>query len=77
VNHQGERALMDLSRAVWRKSSRSNGTGGDCVEVAVVSGNKPMIAIRDSKNPRGGVLAVSTGDWRAFVAGIKRGDYND
>lgn len=24
----------DLSTAVWRKSSYSNGTGGDCVEVA-------------------------------------------
>jgi hypothetical protein len=27
---------MDLSVADWRKSSRSAGTGGDCVEVATV-----------------------------------------
>ncbi|MFJ8072691.1 DUF397 domain-containing protein [Streptomyces sp. NPDC096176] len=25
---------IDLSTAVWRKSSYSNGSGGDCVEVA-------------------------------------------
>jgi hypothetical protein len=25
---------IDLSTAVWRKSSHSNGDGGDCVEVA-------------------------------------------
>ncbi|MEU1894827.1 DUF397 domain-containing protein [Streptomyces pristinaespiralis] len=25
---------IDLTTAVWRKSSYSNGTGGDCVEVA-------------------------------------------
>jgi hypothetical protein len=25
---------IDLSTAVWRRSSYSNGTGGDCVEVA-------------------------------------------
>ncbi|QES41991.1 DUF397 domain-containing protein [Streptomyces venezuelae] len=25
---------IDLSAAVWRKSSHSNGSGGDCVEVA-------------------------------------------
>ncbi|WP_046777718.1 DUF397 domain-containing protein [Streptomyces yangpuensis] len=25
---------IDLSAATWRKSSFSNGTGGDCVEVA-------------------------------------------
>ena len=27
---------MDLTGAVWRKSSYSSGNGGDCVEVAVV-----------------------------------------
>ncbi|CAL9437844.1 DUF397 domain-containing protein [Streptomyces sp. enrichment culture] len=26
--------VIDLSAAVWRRSSYSNGTGGDCVEVA-------------------------------------------
>jgi hypothetical protein len=26
--------VIDLSTAVWRKSSHSNGDGGDCVEVA-------------------------------------------
>ncbi|MGA5880458.1 DUF397 domain-containing protein [Streptomyces cellulosae] len=28
------RSGIDLSDAVWRKSSYSNGTGGNCVEVA-------------------------------------------
>ncbi|MEV0240347.1 DUF397 domain-containing protein [Streptomyces sp. NPDC050674] len=27
-------SAIDLSTAVWRKSTYSNGTGGDCVEVA-------------------------------------------
>lgn len=26
---------MDLTDALWHKSSRSNGNGGECVEVAV------------------------------------------
>jgi hypothetical protein len=38
----------DLNGAVWRKSSRSSGQGGNCVEVAFVSN---VTAIRDSKNP--------------------------
>ena len=39
------------SRAVWRKSSRSNGSGGNCVEVA---SNLPgIVAVRDSKDPQG------------------------
>lgn len=28
--------MADLSRATWRKSSRSGGNGGQCVEVAAV-----------------------------------------
>ncbi|MFZ0226549.1 MAG: DUF397 domain-containing protein [Mycobacterium sp.] len=32
----------DLSRATWRKSSYSNGPGGNCVEVAELSdGSRP------------------------------------
>lgn len=29
-------AALDLSRAAWRKSSRSSGSGSDCVEVAPI-----------------------------------------
>lgn len=28
--------MVHLSAATWRKSSRSSGNGGDCVELAVV-----------------------------------------
>jgi hypothetical protein len=57
---------MDLSSAVWRKSSRSGDNGGACVEVAR---NLPgVVAIRDSKDPRGPVLVVSRDEWAAFTA---------
>ena len=60
----------DLSRAVWYKSAFSNGSGGDCVEVAR---NLPgIVAVRDSKNPDGPRLTVTASTWSAFVAGIKR-----
>ena len=29
----------DLSRARWRKSSYSNGTGGSCVEITTLTGH--------------------------------------
>ncbi|MFR9778758.1 DUF397 domain-containing protein [Micromonospora sp. MS34] len=59
---------MDLTGARWRKSTRSNGSGGNCVEVA---DNLPgVVAVRDSKDPAGPVLAFEPDAWRAFVARV-------
>ncbi|WP_406072123.1 DUF397 domain-containing protein [Micromonospora sp. NBC_01638] len=56
---------MELTGACWRKSTRSNGSGGNCVEVAA---NLPgLVAVRDSKDPTGPVLAFTPDVWRAFV----------
>ncbi|MEU4644105.1 DUF397 domain-containing protein [Micromonospora sp. NPDC023814] len=61
---------MDLSGARWRKSTRSGPDGGNCVEVA---DNLPgVVAVRDSKDPSGPVLAFDPAAWRAFVSGIAR-----
>lgn len=58
--------MTDLTGAVWRKSTRSGGNGGDCVEVAT---NLPhTVAVRDSKSSGGPALLFSTGAWTAFVA---------
>jgi Domain of unknown function (DUF397) len=60
---------VDLSRAVWRKSTFSNGSGGNCVEVAR---NLPrIVAVRDSKNPHGPVLPLSPEDWARFTARLR------
>jgi hypothetical protein len=56
---------MDLTGARWRKSTRSSGQGGNCVEVA---DNLPgVVAVRDSKDPSGPALAFRPDAWRAFV----------
>ena len=64
-------AAPDLTRAEWRKSARSGGTGGNCVEVA---GNLPgIVAVRDSKDPGGPALIFALRDWQAFAAVIRDG----
>ncbi|GAA2129772.1 DUF397 domain-containing protein [Actinomadura napierensis] len=61
---------LDLSRAVWRKSTHS-GTGNDtCVEVAGLPG---AVAVRDSTDPDGPKLVFGVGAWRAFVRGVSSG----
>jgi Domain of unknown function (DUF397) len=65
---------MDLTRAKWRKSTRSGSNGGACVEVAR---NLPRtVAVRDSKDPHGPVLAVEPAGWRDFVAEVKAGRHD-
>ena len=59
----------DLSRALWRKSTRSNSQGGQCVEVA---GNLAgVIAVRDSKDPNGPALLIGPAAFAAFTATLK------
>jgi hypothetical protein len=66
-------AERDESRAVWRKSSRSNGSGGNCVEVA---SNLPgVVAVRDSKDPLGPRLVFAPAEWHAFTTGVRQGDF--
>ncbi|MEV4378560.1 DUF397 domain-containing protein [Streptosporangium sp. NPDC049644] len=65
---------MDLSAAIWRKSSRSSDNGGQCVEVAA---NLPeVIAVRDSKDPDGPKLLLTPTGWGTFIRGIKTGDFD-
>ncbi|HLL37544.1 MAG TPA: DUF397 domain-containing protein, partial [Streptomyces sp.] len=58
----------DLSTAVWRKSSYSEGGANDCVEVA--DGYPGMVPVRDSKLSAGPVLVFGEDSWSAFLAGV-------
>ncbi|MDG4798564.1 DUF397 domain-containing protein [Micromonospora sp. WMMD1082] len=60
---------MDLTGARWRKSTRSSGNGGNCVEVA---DNLPgIVGIRDSKDPTGPALAFAPAAFVAFVRTVQ------
>ena len=60
---------VNLTGATWRKSTYSNGTGGDCVEIADMPGGGH--ALRDSKNPDGPKLIFTPDEWRAFTERVK------
>lgn len=65
---------VNLTRAVWVKSTRSSGNCDNCVEVAFVDG---AIAVRDSKDPHGPALIYTHDEWDAFLHGVKGGEFDN
>ncbi|MFC4529696.1 DUF397 domain-containing protein [Sphaerisporangium dianthi] len=62
----------DLRKALWRKSSFS-GDSGECVEV--VSNLGGVVGVRDSKDLGGPALVCASGEWSAFLTGVKNGRF--
>ncbi|WP_159850682.1 DUF397 domain-containing protein [Nocardia sp. CY41] len=64
---------IDLNNAQWFKSSRST-PAHECVEVAwLEAGN---VGVRDSKDPAGPALIFAPGQWDAFAAGVRGGEFD-
>ncbi|MGW5384418.1 DUF397 domain-containing protein [Nocardia sp. NPDC003963] len=63
---------IDLSGAIWFKSSRSV-SGNECVEVAHLRGG--LVGVRDSKNSTGPALVFGPGEWDAFTAEMRTGGF--
>ncbi|WP_084263504.1 DUF397 domain-containing protein [Actinomadura formosensis] len=57
----------------WRKSSRSNTSGGQCVKVANLAGK---VGMRDSKALDTGHLTLSPETFTELVAKVKRDELN-
>ncbi|MGW0420885.1 DUF397 domain-containing protein [Streptomyces sp. NPDC003015] len=57
-----------MNNLAWFKSSYSDNTGGECVEVAVAS----AVHIRDSKTPADPHVTVSPTTWTTFLGSMPR-----
>ncbi|MEU6738313.1 DUF397 domain-containing protein [Streptosporangium sandarakinum] len=63
-----------MSDAGWQKSALSGGSGGQCVEVAA---DPPrVVAVRDGKDPGGPKPLFGPAGRRAFVGGVKAGEFD-
>ncbi len=77
--------IPDLDDARWRKSSRSSGQGGNCVELTWRKSSRSSGqggecvelahngAIRDSKSPSGPILRIDLG---GLLAAVKTGRFD-
>jgi hypothetical protein len=52
----------------WRKSTYSDGSGGNCVETASSDGT---ILVRDTTNRDGETLAFTADVWKAFTGSFR------
>ena len=63
-----------MDQRLWKKSSSSNGNGGNnCLEVAVVG---DQIATRNSRHPAGPVTFYTRAEWVAFLDGVRNDEFN-
>ena len=51
----------------WRKSTYSDGNGGNCLEAA----SADVIAVRDSTDREGATLEFTAGAWAQFVTVLR------
>ncbi|GAA2644353.1 MULTISPECIES: DUF397 domain-containing protein [Streptomyces] len=58
----------DLSAATWHKSSYSDASGGNCLEVS--DGHPDLIPVRDSKQPEGPHVVFHAQAWARFVGSL-------
>jgi hypothetical protein len=59
-------------KPTWFKSSYSNDSGGNCVEIADLAPAQALVAVRDSKNPHGPALTLPPEVFASFVAHLGR-----
>jgi hypothetical protein len=68
--------MSERQKLVWRKATASSAQGSDCVEVAKVPGGGRKV--RHSKlGEDSPVLEFNEGEWRAFLAGVRAGEFDD
>ena len=67
----GEAIVAERDALAWRKSSYSS--DGACVETAAT---RDSIYMRDSKDRNGPILTFSLTEWKAFLAGVRNGEFD-
>jgi hypothetical protein len=69
------RDALELAPAgAWFRSSYSNDSGGNCVEIANLIPTHTLVAVRDSKLLHGPALTVPPEAFAAFVGHVRCGE---
>ncbi|MBV9846410.1 MAG: DUF397 domain-containing protein [Kutzneria sp.] len=72
------RGRLDLTSAEWRTGSDTSDDGGN-VEIADVvhTDGVTYTVMRNSAHPEGPVLVFTPAEWKAFVEGVRDGEFDE
>ena len=73
TGEKSELYAMDISDVTWLSAPGS--TSDDRIEIAYLPGG--AVALRNPSDPNGTVLRYTAGEWRAFVLGVRDGEFDD
>jgi uncharacterized protein DUF397 len=62
------------ARPAWIKSSLSY-ANGNCVEVSELE--QGAVGVRNSRDREGPVLRFTPEEWRAFLGGVRKGEFDE
>ncbi|MFB9321361.1 DUF397 domain-containing protein [Cryptosporangium minutisporangium] len=65
--------MRSPSGVVWRVAGACSHS--TCVAVGLTS-NDDLVRLADTKSPGGTVLGYPRSEWRAFLAGVKAGEFD-
>ncbi|MDQ2883702.1 MAG: DUF397 domain-containing protein [Actinomycetota bacterium] len=76
MDSKAEVYARDFTGLQWRKSSRSHDDDppDNCVLVGVFPDG--VVAVRDSNNPTARPLVYPPGEWAAFTAAVRDGEFD-
>ncbi|WP_405148161.1 DUF397 domain-containing protein [Sphaerisporangium sp. NBC_01403] len=64
----------ELAGVAWHISTKSANGGGECVEAGPLADG--TVAVRHSHHPDREVILYTRGEWQAFIAGVKAGEFD-
>ncbi|WP_129838657.1 DUF397 domain-containing protein [Streptomyces sp. RFCAC02] len=73
MNSDKDQLYAELLDGDWVKSSFSNGSGNDCVQLMALNGG---VAMADSKAPDLPPHRYTRSEFAAFIAGVKAGEFD-
>lgn len=64
------------AHVAWHISSFSPNGDGNCVEAGPLGDGSERVAVRHSHRPDGEMIVYTRGEWEAFLAGVRNGEFD-